>query len=173
MWRVSLRNLIARKLRLALSAFAIVLGVAFVAGSFVFTDSLSGAFKGIVKGTTADVEVAPHRVIDVESVGTDARTLPASLIRRIRAIPDAAEVAGTAEVQGVFVIGADGKLVGGNGPPGLAFNYTDMTAIAGDQILTLTQGRLPVGIRPDRAGRGRRSQGRLPDRRPGDARDTG
>ena len=50
MWRISLRNLLARKLRLAMSAFAIVLGVAFVAGSFVFTDSLGGAFDGIVKG---------------------------------------------------------------------------------------------------------------------------
>ena len=59
MWRISLRNLLARKLRLAMSAFAIVLGVAFVAGSFVFTDSLGGAFDGIVKGTTADVEVSP------------------------------------------------------------------------------------------------------------------
>ena len=50
MWRMSLRNLLARKLRLAMSAFAIVLGVAFVAGSFVFTDSLGSAFDGIVKG---------------------------------------------------------------------------------------------------------------------------
>ena len=146
MWRVSLRNLLARKLRLALSAFAIVLGVAFVAGSFVFTDSLGSAFDGIVRGTTADVEVTPERVIDVQSVGTDARTLPASLMHRLRGLPDAAQVAGTAEVQGVFVIGADGKLVGGNGPPGLAFNYTDMTAITGVRILTLTQGRLPVGV---------------------------
>ena len=37
MLRFTLRNLLARKLRLAMSAFAIVLGVAFVAGSFVFT----------------------------------------------------------------------------------------------------------------------------------------
>ncbi len=33
MWRVTWRNLFARKLRLLLSAFAIVLGVAFVAGT--------------------------------------------------------------------------------------------------------------------------------------------
>jgi len=146
MWRISLRNLLARKLRLAMSAFAIVLGVAFVAGSFVFTDSLGSAFDGIVKGTTADVEVSPQRVVDVQSVGTDARTLPASLMQHLRALPDADQVAGTAEVPGVFVIGANGKLVGGNGPPGLAFNYTRMSAITGVRILTLTAGRLPVGV---------------------------
>ncbi|MBA3232667.1 MAG: hypothetical protein H0T17_01770, partial [Propionibacteriales bacterium] len=60
MLRVTWRNLIARKVRLVLSAFAIVLGVAFVAGSFLFTDALGGAFDGIVKGTTADVEVMPR-----------------------------------------------------------------------------------------------------------------
>jgi putative ABC transport system permease protein len=48
-------------------------------------------------------------------------------------------------VQNVWVIGSDGKLVGGNGPPGLAFNYTTMKAITGDQILTLASGALPTG----------------------------
>jgi putative ABC transport system permease protein len=145
MWRVSLRNLVARKLRLALSAVAIVLGVAFVAGSFIFTDSLSGAFDGIVKGGTADVEVVPRGVDEVNSVGTDARTLPASLVRRLRALPGAAAANGSDQVPGVFVISKRGKLVGGNGPPGLAFNYTDTRSITGDRILTLTRGRLPQG----------------------------
>ena len=52
------------------------------------------------------------------------------------------------QVQGVFVIGKDGKLVGGNGPPGFAFNYTDTKAITGDQILTLSRRRPPRGRRP-------------------------
>ena len=60
MWKVTWRNLVARKLRLALSAFAIVLGVAFVAGSFIFTDALSGAFNGIVKGTHGRRRGAPR-----------------------------------------------------------------------------------------------------------------
>ena len=47
--------------------------------------------------------------------------------------------------QNVWVIGSNGKLVGGNGPPGLAFNYSDMTAITGAQIITLSQGDLPKG----------------------------
>ena len=40
MLRVTLRNLLARKLRLLLSAFAIVLGVAFLSGSLIFTDTM-------------------------------------------------------------------------------------------------------------------------------------
>ena len=54
MWKVTWRNLVARKVRLLLSAFAIVLGVAFVSGSFIFTDAMGGAFRGIISGGTAD-----------------------------------------------------------------------------------------------------------------------
>jgi putative ABC transport system permease protein len=143
--RVTLRNLLARKVRLALSAFAIVLGVAFVAGSFVFTDALGGAFNGIIKGTTADVEVLPAGGGDFTAAGEDSRTIPGSVVDDLEALPEVESANGTDQVQGVYVIGADGKLVGGNGPPGLAFNYSDTRAITGDQIFTLVEGDLPEG----------------------------
>ncbi len=144
MLKVTWRNLVARKLRLALSGFAIVLGVAFVAGSFIFTDALGGAFDGIIKGTTADVEVAPKGAGDFSSA-EDSRTVPASVLADLKALPDAAAVAGNDQVQGVYVIGSGGKVVGGNGPPGLAFNYTTTKAITGNQIITLASGSLPTG----------------------------
>ena len=146
MWQVTWRNLAARKLRLALSGFAIVLGVAFVAGSFIFTDALGGAFNGIIKGTTADVEVTPQRGGDFTSFGEDARTIEASYVDRLQALPEVEAADGVVQSQGVYVIGSDGKLVGGNGPPGLAFNFGDTVAITGDRILTLQDGRLPQGI---------------------------
>ncbi len=145
MLRITLRNLLARKVRLALSAFAIVLGVAFVAGSFIFTDALGGAFDGIIKGTTADVEVAPKGAASF-TAQQDIRTIPASVVRRLSRLPGAAQASGTDQVQGVYVIGADGKLVGGNGPPGLAFNFTRTRAITGEQIIRLSAGTLPSGV---------------------------
>ena len=60
MWKVTWRNLFARKVRLLLSGFAIVLGVAFVAGSFILTDTIRDAFTGIIKSSTADVQIAPR-----------------------------------------------------------------------------------------------------------------
>lgn len=143
MLRVTVRNLLARKLRLALSGFAIVLGVAFVAGSFIFTDALGGAFTGIIKGTTADAEVLPEGGGAFNSAGEDSRTIPAELEADLAELPEVARASGYDQVQGVYVIGADGELVGGNGPPGLAFNYTETEAITGDQILTLVEGDLP------------------------------
>ncbi len=144
MRKVTWRNLVARKIRLALSGFAIVLGVAFIAGSFIFTDALGGAFNGIIKGTTADVGVAPAGAANFDS-GPDARTIPASLVERLRQVPQVAAADGVDQVQNLFVIGKDGKLVGGNGPPGLGFNYTTTKAITGNQITELVDGRLPHG----------------------------
>lgn len=69
MLRASWKSLLARKLRLFMSAFAVVLGVSFVAGSLVFTDTLSRAFDGIMTGTVGDVVVRP-----AGAVGDDTTT---------------------------------------------------------------------------------------------------
>src|SRR3954451_14587303 len=76
MLKVTWRNLVARKLRLLLSAFAIILGVAFVAGTLVFTNAMGGAFDDIIEGSTADTEIA-YKGADDFSSAQDARTLPA------------------------------------------------------------------------------------------------
>ena len=47
MTRVALRGLLGRKLRAALTAFAIVLGVAMVSGTFVLTDTIKAAFSTV------------------------------------------------------------------------------------------------------------------------------
>ena len=144
MLKVTWRNLVARKLRLLLSAFAIVLGVAFVAGSLIFTDAMGGAFDDIVEGSTADVEVAHEGANDFDS-HQDSRVIPASVVEKLEELPEAEAVHPSTGLMTVFVIGEDGKVVGGNGPPGLAFNPTDARAVTGKPIITVTQGALPDG----------------------------
>ena len=144
MWRVTWRNLVARKVRLALSAFAIVLGVAFVAGSFIFTDAMGGAFSGIIKGSTADVEIAPTGATDFDSV-QDSRTIPARVVTELRALPEAESVHAWNQLLTLYVIGKDGKLVGGNGPPGLGFSDVQTRAVTGEQIIRYTDGEPPEG----------------------------
>ena len=144
MRKVTWRNLVARKLRLLLSAFAIVLGVAFVAGSLIFTDALGGAFDDIIEGSTADVEVAFEGAIAFDAV-QDNRTIPASVVEDLEELPEAAGVHPVTALQTVFVIGEDGKVVGGNGPPGLAFSPTTAESVTGEPILTVLEGELPGG----------------------------
>ena len=45
--KLTLASLAARKIRLALTTFAVVLGVAFVSGSFILADSLRGTFDAV------------------------------------------------------------------------------------------------------------------------------
>ena len=59
MLRATWRSVFAHKLRLFLSAFAVILGVAFVAGSYIFTDTLDRAFTGLTSGAVGDVIVQP------------------------------------------------------------------------------------------------------------------
>ncbi|NKY34060.1 FtsX-like permease family protein [Nocardia speluncae] len=54
---VALRNLAAHKVRLALTLLSVVLGTAFIAGSFVFTDTLQRTFDGIFANEAAGVDV--------------------------------------------------------------------------------------------------------------------
>ena len=65
MTRLMLRGLAARKVRALLTAVAVLLGVAMIAGSYVLTDTINSSFKRIFeqseKGTA--VEVTPHELI--------------------------------------------------------------------------------------------------------------
>ena len=47
MFKLTLNSLLARKIRLALTTFAVVLGVSFVSGSFILADSLRAVFDKI------------------------------------------------------------------------------------------------------------------------------
>jgi putative ABC transport system permease protein len=142
MWKVTWRNLWARKVRLLLSGLAVVLGVAFVAGTFIFTDAMSGSFDKIIEGSTADVEVAFEGANDFDS-SEDSRLLPASVVDELRALPGAESVHPNNTLTTVFVIGPNGKVIGGNGPPGLAFGPTDAESITGIPIVAVTDGEYP------------------------------
>jgi putative ABC transport system permease protein len=144
MWRVTWRNLFARKVRLLLSAFAIVLGVAFVSGSFIFTDAMGGAFRGIIAGSTADAEIAPTGANDFDSV-QDVRTVPAGLAADLEALPEAAGVYPYNQVQSLYVIGEDGRVVGGNGPPGLGISDVETVSVTGNPVVSYVEGERPSG----------------------------
>jgi putative ABC transport system permease protein len=123
MVKITLRNLVAHKVRLALTALAVVLGVAFVAGTLVFTDTMGRQFDDLFSriGKGVAVQVRAKKVID--SVDTaDARTVPASMLRTVRGVPGVARADG--EVGGfAAVVGRDGKVMGGSGPPQIGVGW--------------------------------------------------
>ena len=73
MFRVALASVLGNKIRLALTALAIVLGVAFVSGSFVLTDSIDAAFGTLLSEAAAGVDVYVNPVEVLEQNVTTAQ----------------------------------------------------------------------------------------------------
>ncbi|TDE09515.1 ABC transporter permease [Jiangella asiatica] len=149
MIRATLKSLAARKLRLAMSAFAIVLGVAFVAGSYVFTDTIDRTFDDIFGGLSSDVVVRPDLPGEVDlmsgfNAGTTT-TIPADLVDEVAALPDVDRADGEIESQSMFVLDTDGDVMTTQGAPGIAVNWHDGPNAEGDPVLELVDGELPEG----------------------------
>ncbi|MFI9639728.1 ABC transporter permease [Micromonospora sp. NPDC051925] len=131
MLRLTLRTLRADALRLLLSSVAIVLGVAFVAGTLMLTDGMrAGAYE---RAATFD------RHTDL-GVYAGRGALPPSLVDRVRAVDGVAAAAGELTAL-AGVVGADGRPVLGFGV--LAAIPTEPALRSYDVVA----GRLP-----DRAG---------------------
>jgi putative ABC transport system permease protein len=143
--RATWRGILAHKLRLLLSGFAVVLGVAFVAGSYVFTDTLDRAFTGLTNSAVGDVVVRPAGAAGSGGgLGSaTTRSVPASLVGTLADVAGAARADGRVTNFGTFVVGKDGKIIGGGGPPGIAVNYTGGPAAGGLETATLERGRWP------------------------------
>ena len=145
---VTWRTLVARKVRLLLSGLAIVLGVAFVAGSFIFTDTIQRSFDGIVDGSVPDVTVRAD-ADPVESRGGPVppagvpQTLDAALVEQVAALPEVERADGTVDGFGLFVVRADGRLLGGAGAPTLTFNFSDAPNMLGQPSISVAEGREP------------------------------
>lgn len=150
MLRVTLRNLLARKLRLLLSAFAIVLGVAFLSGSLIFTDTMGKSFDNIVNGSVSDATVrltglGQDEVGFDDAINIDSRSIPASLVPTLADAPGVARADGSVDGQGLFVVKKNGKLLGGTGAPTLSFNFSDAPNANGDRSVRIAEGRAPRG----------------------------
>lgn len=147
MLRATLKSLAARKLRLGLSAFAVILGVAFVAGSYIFTDTLNRTFDELFGGLNADVVVRPEVGGDASvnlayGAGTTT-TIPAELVDTVAAVEGVERADGNVENNSVFVLDDDGRVIGGLGGPGVAVSWNDAPAAGDRQIVEIVEGEPP------------------------------
>ncbi|HVE23957.1 MAG TPA: FtsX-like permease family protein, partial [Sporichthya sp.] len=143
MWKASLRSVVAHRLRLALSGIAVILGVAFVCGTLVFTDTISKTFDTLFDDVSADVTVKKDQAFDTQVQGQDNGTtlVPADLVEKIAAVPGVAKAEGDITVEGVRPVGADGDLIAKGGAPGFGI---DFPASGEDRTVKITSGRAPA-----------------------------
>lgn len=142
MLRTAWRNLRVHKLRLVLSGVAIVLGVGFVAGTLIFTDTLNRTFTDLFTQTVTDVVVTPVQSIEADDAAGATLTLPSDLLDKVSAVAGVDKAAGQVFLDGVTIIDPAGEPVGQAGPPQFGSNWED------DERLTpyrLQEGAGPTG----------------------------
>ncbi|MFD0367895.1 ABC transporter permease [Streptomyces sp. NPDC127114] len=125
--KTSLRNFLAHKGRMALSAVAVLLSVAFVSGTLVFSDTMNTTFDKLFATTASDVTISPKDAAENDEVPQTGRpaTLPAALVERVRAVEGARNVQGGVVSMSVTVVDSRDENVGPtSGAPTIAGNWT-------------------------------------------------
>ena len=147
MIRVALRGLAGRKLRATLTAFAIILGVAMVSGTYVLTDTIDKAFDNIFSETYANTDaVVSGKAADISFQGESAETPPvdATLLEKIQALPDVEAATGiVVDDTNTKIIKKDGEAVNTNGAPSFGFGLDP--AASQFNPLNLVEGTWPQG----------------------------
>src|ERR671921_866469 len=108
----TLKSLLSRKLRLVLSGLAVVLGVMFVSGAFVLTDTLSRSFDNLFATVYADTDVQVHAkpAVQTGDFDEDERAgagVPADQVDKVRAVPGVASAHGFVTADGARLIGSN------------------------------------------------------------------
>jgi putative ABC transport system permease protein len=142
MWTLAARNLRARKRRLVSTVLAVALGVAFLAGTLVLSDTLRANFDQLFTQANGSTSVVIRSATQISGgAGTSQRTgVNAALLPQVRTIAGVADAQPYIEGYGQLV-GHDGKAIGGGGPPTRAANWiTDQ----GLNPYRLVSGRAPL-----------------------------
>ena len=126
-----------------LTAFAIVLGVATVSGTYVLTDSINHAFHNIFTGIYAGTDAAITGKSAFDLGGNSNVQVPSfdeSLLQQVRALPAVADAVGGVGGQ-AQIIGSNGKVIQFGGAPNLGFSVDPSRPRF--NTLTLVKGRWP------------------------------
>ncbi|EPD91835.1 MULTISPECIES: ABC transporter permease [Streptomyces] len=137
MIRTALRTLVAHRLRFLLPGLAVVLGVAFVTGALLYSQSAAEALGRARTGSQAGISVV---ITPDGSFGHRPLRLDDALLHKLRALPGAAAARGTVEGR-AHLVGADGSLVGAQ-QQALGVNW-DPGPDGTDPRYPLTEGRGP------------------------------
>lgn len=142
MLKATLRSFLAHKGRLALSALAVVLSVAFVAGSLIFSDTVTRTFDRLFASTSADVTVEPKQDLKSPVPSGAVQSVPTALKDRVAKVDGVAAAHADVSVQNVVVVDSHDKSVGPTtGAPTIATSWY----VTHRSPVKLTSGHAPRG----------------------------
>ncbi len=144
MFLLAVKMTLARTGRLVLTSLAVILGTAFLSGTFVFRDTINQTFDRLFADVFRDVNayVRSTTFLELDFGGEQRAATPVSVLETVRGV--AGVTSATGDIQAFArVIGKDGEPLGseGNGPP--TFGGIASSDSAG--LWSITEGRLPVG----------------------------
>ncbi|MFF1300697.1 MULTISPECIES: ABC transporter permease [unclassified Streptomyces] len=141
--KTSMRNFFAHKGRMALSAVAVLLSVAFVCGTLVFTDTMNTTFDKLFSTTASDVTVSPKAAkSDDTPQNGRPESLPASTVQQVTKADGVKSAEGAVSSMNVTVVNRDNKNMGSStGAPTIAGNWTKSDL----RSMEITSGHAPRG----------------------------
>ncbi|MFF9060081.1 ABC transporter permease [Streptomyces sp. NPDC014882] len=142
--RTSMRNFFAHKGRMALSAVAVLLSVAFVCGTLVFTDTMNTTFDKLFAATSSDVTVSAKGASDTgETTAKNGKppVMPADVVGRVRGAAGVKSAEGTVFSSAVTVVDADkDSLSPSSGAPTIVGSWNANEA----RTMEITEGAAPA-----------------------------
>ncbi|MEI5522695.1 FtsX-like permease family protein [Streptomyces brasiliscabiei] len=143
--KTSMRNFFAHKGRMALSAIAVMLSVAFVTGTLVFTDTMGTTFDKLFAATSSDVTVSAKGASDSGETQSDTGkppVLPASVVDKVGGADGVKSAEGTVFSTSVTVVDADkDSLSPTSGAPTIVGNWNANDA----RTMKISSGNAPRG----------------------------
>jgi putative ABC transport system permease protein len=134
------KSLWARKARALATTFAVVIGVAFVAGSYVLTDTIFAAFDEIFNDSLKGTSVVVSAENPVEQENGEIPTVDASLLPKVKRVPGVLLAAGAIFTPGGF-FDSEGEKIGNKFAP----KFISSRLPDGLESLTYVDGRPPRG----------------------------
>ncbi|MCE2531537.1 MAG: FtsX-like permease family protein [Acidimicrobiia bacterium] len=139
--RLTLKNIAARKFLFLGTALSVVLGVAFVVGVFIVTDSLRATFDDIADDIAGSIDLRVRSEIEFGD-RLNAPEVDPALADEIAGIDGVAAVTGGVAAWNVVIIDSDGEPLQSLGPPQFGVSWSDEEALT---ELFLAEGRPPAG----------------------------
>jgi putative ABC transport system permease protein len=137
---LALKSLWARKARAMGTTFAVVIGVAFIAGSYVLTDTIFAAFDEIFSDSLKGTSVVVTAKNPVEQENGEIPTIPASLLPKVKRTAGVKLAAGAIFTPGGFFDSAGEKIGNKFAPKFISSRLPD-----GLESLTYVDGHPPRG----------------------------
>jgi putative ABC transport system permease protein len=140
MWRATVRGVVARKVRLLLTALSVVLGVTFVCGTYVLTDTLKHSFDSVFAQFASGSDLVVRTRAPFGGSEGSRERLPAALVAQVRQVPGVAAADGFITGTAKFVAKDGGSAIQVGGAPTIGVSW------AGNEVgpVRVAAGRAPA-----------------------------